>query len=426
MGERTDRVGQETPGDEFAQGRGWNAGNEEDPTMRDEPGLAGLENDIGIANRAHDGDVLYEEADVVAVQPATRDDANDDSTAETEAIRGDIEDTRANMSSTIDAIQEKLSPQRLTEQAKGAVRDATVGRVQNMASNITDTAKDTGSTLMDTIRANPLPAALIGVGVGWLFMSARRKAAERDRWQSRYEPNYSGQGYGQGYTRYGSRAYGAYGYERSANAYPYDRYSPRGSDQEPQQESGKMSQVTDNVKDKMSDVGDRAQDVTDTVKERAGDMADQAQWQAQRARGWMQRTWDENPLVVGGAALVAGALAGLSIPTTQAEQRMMGEASGNVLQKAADTAQDVTQNVTEKTQQTMRQADEKARNASAQQSNQGSSQQTSAGARSGASSQSAEDKLRTAQENIDSARSNLESGAGSQGSTQSGTSGSTR
>ena len=49
MGQRADRVGhegQETPGDEFAQGRGWNAGDEEDPTMRNEPGLAGLEDDI--------------------------------------------------------------------------------------------------------------------------------------------------------------------------------------------------------------------------------------------------------------------------------------------------------------------------------------------------------------------------------------------
>jgi ElaB/YqjD/DUF883 family membrane-anchored ribosome-binding protein len=393
--------------------------------MRDEPGLAGLENDAGVANRAHDGDSRYEEADVVEVQPTTRDDATDDTTAETEAIRGDIEGTRAIMSSTIDAIQEKLSPQRLTEQAKGAVRDATVGRVQNMASNITDTARDTGSTLMDTIRENPLPATLVGIGVGWLFMSARRKAAERDRWQSRYEPDYSSQGYGQGYSRYGPRAYGAYGYERSANSYPYDRYSPRGSYEEPQQESGKVGQMADNVKGKLSDVGASAQDMTDSVKERTGDMADQAQWQAQRARGWMQRTWDENPLVVGRAALVAGALIGLSVPATQAEQRMMGEASGNVLQKAADTAQDVTQNVTKKTQQAMNQVNQ---NTSAQQSTQGSSRETSAGARSGGSSQSAEDKLWTAQENTDSARSSLESSGGSQGSTQNrrGTSGSTR
>ena len=106
----------------------------------------------------------------------------------------------------------------------------------------------------------------------------------------------------------------------------------------------------------MSDAGDRAQEMTDTVKERAGDMAEQAQWQAQRARGWLAGAWDENPLVVAGAALAAGALVGLSIPSTDVERQMMGEASGNVLQKAADTAQDVTQNVGETAQQAMQEA----------------------------------------------------------------------
>ena len=106
-----------------------------------------------------------------------------------------------------------------------------------------------------------------------------------------------------------------------------------------------MSQMADTAKDKLSDVGDRAQDMTD-----------QTQWQAQRARGWLEHTWDENPLVVAGAALAAGALVGLSIPSTDAERNMMGEASGNVLQKAADTAQDATQNVSEKAQQAMREA----------------------------------------------------------------------
>jgi ElaB/YqjD/DUF883 family membrane-anchored ribosome-binding protein len=396
--------------------------------MSEEPGLAGLENDVGVANRAHDGGRLYEETDVVEVQPTTsRDvtgdttrDVDEDRTPETEAIRGDIEGTRANMSSTIDAIQEKLSPQRIAEQAKGAVRDATVGRVQDMASNIGDSARDTGSTLMDSIRQNPLPAALIGIGAGWLFMSARRTAAERDRWRSRYEPGY----YDQGYGRYSSRDYGYrdYGAPRRGQ-YSGQQYGQQYSSS--QQDNGKMGQVADNVKDKLSDVGDRAQDMTDTMKERASDMADQAQWQAQRARGWLERMWDENPLVVAGAALAGGALLGLSIPATDAERQMMGEASGNVLQKAADTAQDVTQNVTEKAQQTMQQANQ---NASSQQSSASASRQSSATGGSGVSSQSAEDQLRTAQENIDSARSNLESSGGSQGSTQSrrGSSGTTR
>ncbi len=54
--------------------------------------------------------------------------------------------------------------------------------------------------------------------------------------------------------------------------------------------------------------------------------------------------------------LVRSARVGLSIPSTDAEREMMGEASGNVLQKAADTAQDATQNVSEKAQQAMREA----------------------------------------------------------------------
>jgi ElaB/YqjD/DUF883 family membrane-anchored ribosome-binding protein len=320
MGERADRVdqyGQETPGDEFAQGRGWNAGDEEDPTMRNEPGLAGLEDDIGVDPNASRN---------------TTDDVTNERTAETEAIRSDIEDTRANMSSTLDAIQEKLSPQQLAEQAKGAVRDATVGRVQDMASNVTETARETGSTLMDTIRENPLPAALLGIGVGWLFLSARRKAAERDRRRPPYGSGY----YDRGYDQYGSSQYGA----------------PQPS----QQDNSKVGQMTDAAKDKLSDVGDRAQEMTDTVKERASDLADQTQWQAQRARGWLERTWDENPLVVAGAALAGGALIGLSIPSTDTERQMMGEASGNVLQKAADTAQDATQNVSQKAQQAMQEA----------------------------------------------------------------------
>jgi ElaB/YqjD/DUF883 family membrane-anchored ribosome-binding protein len=354
MGQRADRVGHEghdlgheTPGDEFAQGRGWNAGDEEDPTMRDAPGLAGLEDDIsddiGVVNRAHDGERLYDEADVVEVQPET-----DDATDETDAIRSEIEDTRANMGSTIDAIQEKLSPQRLTEQAKDAVREATVGRVQEMASNITETARDTGSTFMDTIRQNPLPAALVGIGMGWLFMSARRQAMERDSWRS--------------------RDYQAWNYRRSLNGYPDDRYGlygrsqysepQRGSSQQSQQENGKVGQMADAVKDAADSVGERAQDMSETVKDRgsdmAGQMAAQAQWQAQRARGWLERMWDENPLVLAGTALAAGALVGLSIPETQAERQMMGEASGNVLQKASDVAQDVTLNATEKTKQAMR------------------------------------------------------------------------
>ena len=261
-------------------------------------------------------------------------DTGDESTAE---IRGDIEDTRARMGSTIDAIQEKLSPQRLMEQAKETARDATIGKAQEMASNVADTAKETGSTLMDTIRENPVPVALTAIGLGWLLWGARRKAAdrrdERDYWNAR-----NGR-YGQ-YDRYGRYS----GYD--------DRY--RNGMYQPRQDNGRMSQMADKVQDTAGRVGDQmqnaaskvsdqVQDAASTVADRAGDAADYAQWQAQRARSWLEQTWEDNPLLVAGAALAAGALIGLSVPETQMENQLMGDARDSLVEKAQGVAEDTVQ-----------------------------------------------------------------------------------
>ena len=281
---------------------------------------AGGANDMGNAYNADNSD--------------NTSDTGDESTAE---IRGDIEDTRARMGSTIDAIQEKLSPQRLMEQAKETARDATIGKAQEMASNVADTAKETGSTLMDTIRENPVPVALTAIGLGWLLWGARRKAAdrrdERDYWNAR-----NGR-YGQ-YDRYGRYS----GYD--------DRY--RNGMYQPRQDNGRMSQMADKVQDtagRVGDqmqnaankVGDQVQDAASTVADRAGDAADYAQWQAQRARSWLEQTWEDNPLLVAGAALAAGALIGLSVPETQMENQLMGDARDSLVEKAQGVAEDTVQ-----------------------------------------------------------------------------------
>src|SRR5215212_7881930 len=114
-------------------------------------------------------------------------------------IRLEIAETRVEMSQTVDALQAKLAPDTLVEQAKealsevteravqeakerareaiqeatelakDAVHDATVGKAEHMVSSATETAMDTGSSLMGTIRANPIPAAIAAVSLGWLF-----------------------------------------------------------------------------------------------------------------------------------------------------------------------------------------------------------------------------------------------------------------
>jgi uncharacterized protein YprB with RNaseH-like and TPR domain len=53
----------------------------------------------------------------------------DDYDENTEQLRAEIEDTRADMSQTINEIQERLSPEHLMGQVKETVRDATIGKV---------------------------------------------------------------------------------------------------------------------------------------------------------------------------------------------------------------------------------------------------------------------------------------------------------
>src|SRR5215212_9151196 len=86
-------------------------------------------------------------------------------TDETVTLRADIEQTRTEMSATIDAIQEKLNPQNIVDQARETVREATVGKVEQMVSNATDTARETGNSVLDLIQQNPVPAAMVGLGL---------------------------------------------------------------------------------------------------------------------------------------------------------------------------------------------------------------------------------------------------------------------
>src|SRR4051794_27481522 len=114
---------------------------------------------------------------------------------EVEEIRESIEQTRAEMSETIGELQERLSPSYLKQQvkeqvmeqyehAKETVRDATIGRVEDMVGRVGDTMYDTRRTVVDTIKANPIPAAMAGIGLAWLWMNGRAAAWDSRRYGS--------------------------------------------------------------------------------------------------------------------------------------------------------------------------------------------------------------------------------------------------
>jgi ElaB/YqjD/DUF883 family membrane-anchored ribosome-binding protein len=331
--------------------------------------------------------------------------------AETESpeeLRVEIEETRVEMSGTIDAIQEKLNPDRLKEQVtdavqqqvetvKGNIRDATVGRAEQMVSNVGDSAQRAGSGFVETIKQNPIPAALAALGIGWLWM---KRSGGSSGEQYPYRGGYDGGGrtyYASGRPSYGrGRTYApsSYGYGGYGQGQGYGRgQAYYGTDQESDDQSlgDRVGSATGQAKDKVGDVTGQAKDtVTDAAsqaKEKVGQFADQAQDQvgewggqvqygARQAKSRFDQTLYENPLAVSAAAVALGLAVGMSLPETPFEDKLMGEARDSVMDKAQATAQETMQKVGQVAQQVQQTATETAKDAAQKQGLVGSSQQS--------------------------------------------------
>ena len=256
---------------------------------------------------------------------------------EVEALTQDIEQTRDEMSGTVEAIADRLDPANIVQDAKQTVREATVGKVEQMASNVADTAsgfvddarytaQDAGSGILETVKRNPIPAAMAGIGIGWLLThrssgQSSRASWERARWTgsdrqfSRFDDYQSGRG----------------GYGSGSDASMSDRAGGA-----VEQVGQQASQIADTVGSKVTGVADQARSTVGQVPDQVGGMARDAQWNA-------QRMVEENPLAVGAIAVAVGAAIGMALPETQTEQRILGPAAEKAISTAEQTANDAAQ-----------------------------------------------------------------------------------
>ena len=260
-----------------------------------------------------------EDSEARSVTFVERDDSDDN---ETDRIKADIEDTRAEMGQTLNEIQERLSPEHLMDQVKETVREATIGKVEKVMEKVTEkisndtepaleamgrageTLKETGSAVGNVVYRNPVPFALMGLGLGMFIVSRVRNA------DGRTMPSYS---------RESDREMG------------YGMATPRSA--------GTARQATKN-----------ANGLVHTTGEKISNLGHQAQEGAMWAGRSFQRLVKENPLAVGAAAVAVGAAVGLALPSTRIEQEYMGEASEKIVDKAQQVARDAMDKVKSATQ----------------------------------------------------------------------------
>ncbi|HYH92635.1 MAG TPA: DUF3618 domain-containing protein [Candidatus Saccharimonadales bacterium] len=249
----------------------------------------------------------------------------DETEREIEARVADIESTRQEMTSTVEVIGERLDPANIIQDAKETVREATVGKVETMAqdasSMVGSTAQQAGAGIVETIKQNPIPAAMAGIGIGWLLT---HRSSGSDQW---------------GRSSNGWSSRDRYGYDRRGTAYR------SGEGSSGTQDWSTQSGVQDRVGEVAGSVGERLGSVGDTVGERLGSVGDTMgevpQMVGQRAQGvgtQAQRLIEQSPLAVGAVAVAVGAAIGLVLPSTEVEQQVLGSTSEKLLSTAEQTA----------------------------------------------------------------------------------------
>lgn len=260
-----------------------------------------------------------------------QDDRSQSQNQSSSEIRADIDQTRASVGEKIDQIQARLDPSRLKAQAQETVQEMISDTASSMTDYVRSHKDEMVSTLADAARRNPLPAALIGLGVGWLILESfggSKRRGEDDRWEyerrylhperSRFEGStgrsFVSQGrgtfmeedYNQGdfYNQYGSADYGRSGIPTAREYQGTAEYSPEYTQEYSSQEYGNghrrgtnpLAKAAGAVKDTVSDVTheikDRVEDAGEEIKDRMGDVKDRVTGAVDDMRQQMSGTRD--------------------------------------------------------------------------------------------------------------------------------------
>jgi len=256
------------------------------------------------------------------------DQMSDEEAAEAVEIRAEIEETRLEMGGTLQELGDRLEPGHLMDQAKENVREATIGRVE-------ETAKGMSDMVMETIKRNPIPAAMAGAGLAllWANRSSGHNGHSVDRRYSAY---------------YGTTS--SYG---QTQPYGYGQQSQSGGIGDTV--GGAASKVGDTVGQVGENVGQTVGQIGQNVGQTAGQVGQNVGQTVGQWGNQVDRFMQASPLAMGAIALGAGALIGAILPETPQEQQMLGDASRTV----GETVRDTVDQAASKAEEQMDKAEEK-------------------------------------------------------------------
>lgn len=245
-----------------------------------------------------------------------------------ETLEHEINQQRASISNIVDALESKMSPGQLFDQALTYTKGNGGEFFQNLGT---------------TVKNNPIPTVLAGLSLAWLAMNQNRPIAPaRDNTGPSLLDRASAAASKVGQAVDGVKdslhsAADTVSSKASAVAGSVTAHASAATDS--------VTTHTSALKDKASTWRDGATDRLADGSERLGrnaeDFTAQAREAGTQAKGQLQHLLQEQPLVLAAVGLALGAAFGAMLPVTRQEHRLMGKTSDQLADQAKAKAKEV-------------------------------------------------------------------------------------
>jgi hypothetical protein len=227
-------------------------------------------------------------------------------------VEAEVESSRGNLDRTVEALKDKMSPGQL---------------VDEVSSMLGGSSKQVLAKLGEQAKENPMPLAVIGLGLAWLMMGSSKNSPPEDSYAAPQRPYPGGSNYAEegDYTSLKDKV------TDKLQGAAHSMADAAGSTRDT------LGRTASGTADRMSSLATSAADRTSSL---ASNAADKASLYGRQVQQKYLDTLQSEPLILGAVALAVGLAVGAALPATEIEDRYIGGVRDDVVDKVHGFAEE--------------------------------------------------------------------------------------
>ncbi len=224
---------------------------------------------------------------------------------EYDRLKIDIEESEVRLAETLQAVQAKLSLEDAVRQAGERIQQAAAGKIEEVGARFKKMGENIGKNATEAIGEDPIPAVLLGLGIGWMILQGFTGEADEKSADLRDDRSERDKKYPPGIE------------EPCASDYSEGCFN---------EFHGEVRATAEEARNPSDRAQEQSSHVASAVNNKAGGYGEPTQHGVRSAGGGISRLARERPLAAGFAGLAVGALAGLAVARAFGERGILSEA----------------------------------------------------------------------------------------------------